>query len=85
MILIGGGSGFIGRKLVNRLRSVGQRVLVISRNGGPEQITWDEVERAGIPNGVTAVVNLSGRNILEVRLMSLCVLLCLFSSLTCVR
>lgn len=69
MILVGGGSGFIGRRLVNQLRSVGQRVTVISRNGGPEQITWDEVERVGIPDGVTAVVNLAGRNILEVRLL----------------
>lgn len=63
--LIGGGTGFIGKGLNKHLIKNGYDVTVISRMPGLKRITWLELERNGIPNGVTAVVNLAGQNVLD--------------------
>ncbi len=63
-VLIGGGSGFIGSALAAHLRARGDRVTLISRTPGAERITWDDIERDGIPS-VDAVVNLAGQHILQ--------------------
>uniref|UniRef100_UPI003AADFC7C epimerase family protein SDR39U1 isoform X4 n=1 Tax=Centroberyx gerrardi TaxID=166262 RepID=UPI003AADFC7C len=41
-VLIGGGSGFVGRELTRLLRDKGHEVTVISRQPGPGKITWNE-------------------------------------------
>ncbi|XP_017492568.1 PREDICTED: epimerase family protein SDR39U1 isoform X1 [Rhagoletis zephyria] len=63
--LIGGGTGFIGNGLSKCLTKNGYDVTVISRMPGLKRITWLELERSGIPNNVTAVVNLAGQNVLD--------------------
>ena len=63
-ILIGGGSGFIGRAVTRVLRSRGDRVTLISRYAGDERITWDDVRSDGIPQ-CDAVINLAGKHILD--------------------
>jgi len=63
-ILIGGGSGFIGRNLDRFLTSLGHEVTLISRKPAPRSITWSDVESSGIPEA-DAVVQLSGAPILD--------------------
>ncbi|MEM7058995.1 MAG: TIGR01777 family oxidoreductase [Pseudomonadota bacterium] len=65
-IIVGGGSGFIGQVLTIRLREAGHRVTWISRSPGPDRITWDQLERDGLPK-CDAVVNLAGQHILDMR------------------
>lgn len=64
-IIIGGGSGFIGSALSAELSTRGDRVSLISRTAGPGRLTWDELDRNGLPD-CDAVVNLAGRHILDV-------------------
>ncbi|KAK9701601.1 NAD dependent epimerase/dehydratase family [Popillia japonica] len=65
-VLIGGGTGFIGKALSRILRNRGYNVTVVSRMPGPKRITWHDVQRVGLPQDVTAVVNLAGQNVLDV-------------------
>ena len=62
--VIGGGSGFIGSALRKALLERGDRVTIISRNGGENRITWDELAENGLPE-CDAVVNLAGQHILD--------------------
>ncbi|MGB6228746.1 MAG: TIGR01777 family oxidoreductase [Litorimonas sp.] len=63
-IVIGGGSGFIGRGLTEALRARGDRVTWISRTTGENRLTWEQLERDGLPD-CDAVVNLAGQHILD--------------------
>lgn len=63
-VLIGGGSGFVGRELTKLLKVKGHEVTIISRQPGPGRITWTDLESAGLPV-CDAVVNLAGENILN--------------------
>lgn len=63
-ILIGGGSGFIGRALTRVLRARGDQVTLISRDAGDERLTWDDVRKNGIPD-CDVVINLAGKHILD--------------------
>ncbi|GAB6843265.1 hypothetical protein HNR00_002191 [Methylorubrum rhodinum] len=63
-IVIGGGSGFVGRALTNALRARGDRVTWISRVPGSDRLTWDVLARDGLPD-CDAVVNLAGQHILN--------------------
>ena len=63
-VLIGGGSGFIGSALTAALRERGDRVTWISRQAGPDRITWEALGRDGLPD-CDAVVNLAGMHILD--------------------
>jgi hypothetical protein len=65
-VVIGGGSGFIGRALTEVLRERGNRVTWVSRESGPDRITWRDLERDGLPS-CDAVVNLAGEHILNPR------------------
>lgn len=65
-VLIGGGSGFIGRFLTQRLRQQGWRVLVISRDTARGDLTWDDIARHGLPP-CAVVINLAGKHILDMR------------------
>ncbi|KAM7400170.1 hypothetical protein PAMA_004731 [Pampus argenteus] len=63
-VLIGGGSGFVGRELTRLLRDKGHEVTVISRQPGPGKITWDELASGGLPPCESAV-NLAGENLMN--------------------
>nr|CAD7434542.1 unnamed protein product [Timema monikensis] len=62
----GGGSGFIGTALTNLLRTNGYGVTIVSRMPGPQRISWSDLAKFGLPQNVTAVVNLAGQNVLDV-------------------
>ncbi|CRK91661.1 CLUMA_CG005311, isoform A [Clunio marinus] len=64
-ILIGGGTGFIGTRLSNLLLGSGYRVTIVSRMPGLNHITWTDLDRNGLPNDTSAVVNLAGQNVLD--------------------
>lgn len=63
--LSGGGTGFIGSHLNKVLSASGYNVTIISRMPGVKRITWHDLESKGLPSDVTAVVNLSGQNVLD--------------------
>ncbi|NXX45320.1 D39U1 protein, partial [Tricholaema leucomelas] len=60
----GGGTGFVGKALTQLLRSRGHEVTHVSRRGGKDRISWEELSRCGLPL-CDAVVNLAGENILN--------------------
>ncbi len=70
-VIVAGGTGFIGRPLVSRLRLAGHEVLVLSRSGsgrglaeGVRVVPWAEeaVWEAEV-DGAGAVINLAGENV----------------------
>ncbi|XP_070830727.1 epimerase family protein SDR39U1 [Chaetodon trifascialis] len=63
-VLIGGGSGFVGRELSRLLKDKGHEVTVISRQPGPGKITWGELESNGLPP-CEGAVNLAGENLMN--------------------
>ncbi|XP_062386569.1 epimerase family protein SDR39U1 [Sardina pilchardus] len=63
-VLIGGGTGFVGRELSKLLKNKGHEVTVISRQPGPGKITWAELESGGLPP-CDGAVNLAGENIMN--------------------
>lgn len=64
-VLIGGGRGFVGRHLKKLLTEEGYKVTVVSRQTAKNQITWTDLERNGLSEDFTAVVNVAGENILN--------------------
>lgn len=66
-ILIGGGSGFVGTNLTKLLQNKGYGVKIISRMPGPLRMTWHDLSKNGLPSGTTAVVNLAGQNVLDMK------------------
>jgi uncharacterized protein (TIGR01777 family) len=70
-IVIAGGSGFLGQKLVRRLQDEGHRTAVLSRTAKPGAIQWQPDGSPGsLPKhleGVDAVVNLAGEGIADRR------------------
>ena len=70
-IAISGGTGFIGRKLTERLIGSGHEVIVISRkkaeqadNSGSATLTWDEIAQDPMRlNGCDGIVNLAGSSL----------------------
>jgi uncharacterized protein len=53
-VLIGGGTGFIGKRLTATLNKNGYNTTIISRMPGEKRITWHEIEKNGIPQGTQA-------------------------------
>jgi len=64
-ILIGGGSGFIGKEVCRVLRKSGYEVVILSRHSGQYRMTYGSLRDNGIPSGTKAVVNLAGQNVLD--------------------
>ncbi len=66
-IVVAGGSGLIGRALVESLRADGHETIVLTRNPGePGTLGWDGCSAGGWANslsGAYAVVNLAGHSI----------------------
>ncbi|XP_074782647.1 epimerase family protein SDR39U1 isoform X4 [Athene noctua] len=63
-VLVGGGTGFVGRALTQLLRSRGHEVTHVSRQGGEGRIAWEKLSHSGLPL-CDAVVNLAGENVLN--------------------
>ncbi|KAA0719469.1 Epimerase family protein SDR39U1 [Triplophysa tibetana] len=63
-IIIGGGTGFVGRELTRLLKTKGHEITIISRQPGPGRITWADVESGGLPP-CEGAVNLAGENIMN--------------------
>ncbi|XP_054505774.2 epimerase family protein SDR39U1 isoform X1 [Agelaius tricolor] len=63
-VVVGGGTGFVGRALTQLLRSRGHQVTHVSRRGGKDRISWEELSHSGLPL-CEAVVNLAGENVLN--------------------
>lgn len=63
-VLVGGGTGFIGKALVGTLKQAGHDVTIISRTKAPGRISWNDVSKSPLPK-CDAVVNLAGENILN--------------------
>lgn len=61
----GGGTGFIGNRLSTLLSSKGYNVKIISRMPGLNHISWTDLDRSGLPEDTSAVVNLAGQNVLD--------------------
>lgn len=72
-ILIAGGTGFLGRKLRERLVGDGHHVQTLTRRTvtTPDQITWNPDGSPGVLathlEGADAIVNLAGENLAEGR------------------
>ncbi|CAF1378896.1 unnamed protein product [Adineta steineri] len=70
-VIIGGGKGFVGQRLVKLLREKGfQNVWTVSRksDGKGDTITWDDIRNGNIANTVKpikAIVNLAGAPLLS--------------------
>jgi hypothetical protein len=63
-VLIGGGTGFIGKHVSGILRNRGHQVTVLSRTSGPGRLTWRDLEKTDIGE-FNATIQLSGAPILE--------------------
>lgn len=63
-VVLGGGSGYVGRALIASLLADGHEVVVVSRNR-PGAVSWDGVGDA--VDGADAVVNLAGTPIGSLR------------------
>ncbi|XP_017781782.1 PREDICTED: epimerase family protein SDR39U1 [Nicrophorus vespilloides] len=64
-VVVGGGTGFVGRHLCRVLRNKGYGVTVVSRRPDMNCMGWQELKVRGLPTETTAVVNLAGQNILD--------------------
>ncbi|XP_008543283.1 epimerase family protein SDR39U1 [Microplitis demolitor] len=65
-VVIGGGTGSIGRALTYALRNEGHTVTILSRQEtGPDILSWQNLAIKGLPKDTTDVINVAGQNILD--------------------
>uniref|UniRef100_A0A2S2P647 Epimerase family protein SDR39U1 n=1 Tax=Schizaphis graminum TaxID=13262 RepID=A0A2S2P647_SCHGA len=69
-VLIGGGTGFVGKYLKQYLKDQNYDVTIISRknndiNKSNSVISWDQIKKNEIPLDTVAVINAAGEPILE--------------------
>lgn len=64
-VIIGGGTGFIGRNLGELLLTKGYDVTNIARMPGISNISWSTLEVAGLPKSTCAVVNCAGQQFMD--------------------
>ncbi|XP_030749315.1 epimerase family protein SDR39U1 [Sitophilus oryzae] len=64
-VLIGGGTGFVGKHLRTALQNKNYGFTIVSRMPGPQHISWNQLNNAGLPKDTVAVVNLAGQNVMD--------------------
>ncbi|XP_011563550.2 epimerase family protein SDR39U1 [Plutella xylostella] len=64
-ILVGGGTGFVGKRLGELLVSKGFNVTNISRMPAAKNISWTHLDEHGIPAGTVGVVNCAGQQFMD--------------------
>ncbi|XP_046835216.1 epimerase family protein SDR39U1 [Vespa crabro] len=64
-VVVGGGTGFIGKRLIELLCQQGITCTIVSRKSGPNRITWTDVKENGLPKYTSAVINIAGQNVLD--------------------
>ncbi|KAI8426388.1 hypothetical protein MSG28_005235 [Choristoneura fumiferana] len=64
-ILIGGGTGFIGRRLGELLSKNGYDVKNVARMPATNNISWSILEASGLPKNTCAVVNCAGQQFMD--------------------
>ncbi|XP_063363713.1 epimerase family protein SDR39U1 [Cydia amplana] len=64
-VLIGGGTGFIGRRLGDLISKHGYDVTNVSRMPGRNNICWSDIAMRGLPDNTHAVVNLAGQQFMD--------------------
>ncbi|XP_043505294.1 epimerase family protein SDR39U1 [Polistes fuscatus] len=64
-VVIGGGTGFIGKRLIDLLCQQGITCTIVSRQAGPNRISWKDVKENGLPKYTSAVINVAGQNVLD--------------------
>ncbi|XP_063828163.1 epimerase family protein SDR39U1 [Ostrinia nubilalis] len=64
-VLIGGGTGFIGKNLGELLMSNGYNVVNVARMPGTSNISWSTLEHSGLPKRTCAVVNCAGQQFMD--------------------
>ncbi|VDM16429.1 unnamed protein product [Hydatigera taeniaeformis] len=66
-IVIGGGTGLIGKALTSKLLSRNASVRIITRNPRHNKdMSWETVESCGLPEDTDVIINLAGRYVGEV-------------------
>ncbi|XP_012229422.1 epimerase family protein SDR39U1 [Linepithema humile] len=64
-VVVGGGTGFVGSQLIKSLSLEGISCTCISRMPGPNRMSWNDLERYGLPENTSAVINVAGQNVLD--------------------
>jgi len=77
-VVVGGGSGFVGRQLCKYLDQLNYHVVVVGRARKNKSLfslddssrnrsttTWEEIKDCGLPDQTVGVVNLAGENVLN--------------------
>ena len=68
LILVAGGTGFIGGAVIANLRRHGFRTMTVSRSSpSSDVITWRDLTAGGLPAGTHGVINVTGRTIGDVK------------------
>lgn len=63
-VVLGGGSGFVGKAVARKLKKHGYKVVIISRKPGVSSMTWSDLQKDGLPPCV-AVFSVAGQNVLD--------------------
>jgi uncharacterized protein (TIGR01777 family) len=63
--LIAGGTGLIGTRMRRHLLQAGHRVVTVSRQGGPDRVTWAQLDSA--VSDADVVLNLAGESVVGAR------------------
>nr|XP_050864647.1 epimerase family protein SDR39U1 [Vespula vulgaris] len=64
-VVVGGGTGFIGKRIIDLLCQEGITYTIVSRKSGPNKISWTDVKENGLPKHTSAVINVAGQNVLD--------------------
>lgn len=63
-VLVGGGSGFLGKAVTRQLEKLGYDVALIGRRASERCLSWEQVEKEGLPE-TEAVIQLAGAPIVD--------------------
>ncbi|XP_066589094.1 epimerase family protein SDR39U1 [Prorops nasuta] len=66
-VVLGGGTGFIGRGIRYALITEGISCTCVSRMPSPYSVTWEDIKKNGLPDDTSAVINVAGQNVLDLK------------------